>query len=89
MTPTWTEVTGGNWGDRWDIAYGSGSINADRMKRLYMTQPYYSVSRQLLLREGGLDLPDCHGTVRARRLAPAPACSHEYYLKGELVIHRG
>jgi len=33
-TPSWTEVTSGNWGDRWDIAYGSGSINADRMERL-------------------------------------------------------
>ena len=43
VTPTWTEVTGGNWGDRWDIAYGSGSINADRMTRLWMTQPYYGV----------------------------------------------
>ena len=43
VEPTWTEVTAGNWGDRWDIAYGSGSINEDRMQRLYMTQPYYAV----------------------------------------------
>ena len=42
-TPSWTEITAGNWGDRCDIAYGSGSINADRMERLYMTQPYYAV----------------------------------------------
>lgn len=43
VSPTWTEVTSGNWGDRWDIVYGSGSINSDRMQRLYMTQPYYAV----------------------------------------------
>ena len=42
-TPSWTEITAGNWGDRLDIAYGSGSINADRMERLFMTQPYYAV----------------------------------------------
>ena len=34
VEPEWTEVTAGNWGDRWDIAYGSGSINEDRMQRL-------------------------------------------------------
>ncbi len=40
VVPTWTEITGGNWGDRWDIAYGSGAINTDRMPRLWMTAPY-------------------------------------------------
>jgi polar amino acid transport system substrate-binding protein len=24
VTPSWTEVTAGNWGERWDLAYGSG-----------------------------------------------------------------
>ena len=52
VSPTWTEVTGGNWGDRWDIAYGSGSINTDRMERLYMTQPYYAVPEPVLRRTG-------------------------------------
>ena len=48
--PTWAEVTGGNWGDRWDIAYGSGSINADRMTRLWMTQPYYATPNRFFVR---------------------------------------
>ena len=39
VTPSWTEVTGGNWGDRWDLAYGSGAVALDRMDVLYMTQP--------------------------------------------------
>ena len=38
VTPTWTEITGGNWGDRWDITWGSGGDNEDRMTRLWMTQ---------------------------------------------------
>src|SRR3954452_3523994 len=42
VTPSWTEVTAGNWGDRWDLAYGSGAIDFDRMSVLYMTQPSYS-----------------------------------------------
>ena len=43
VQPTWTEVTSGNWGDRFDLAYGSGAINAKRMKVLWMTQPYYYI----------------------------------------------
>ena len=63
VSPPWTEVTAGNWGDRWDIAYGSGAITADRMQRLYMTQPYYTTAKPLLRREG-LDVP---GAERPRR----------------------
>src|SRR3954465_14921843 len=37
--PTWTEVTAGGWSDRFDIAYGSGAINATRMGPPSKTQP--------------------------------------------------
>ena len=47
--PTWTEVTAGGWSDRFDIAYGSGAINATRMEHLYMTQPYYYVPQRFLV----------------------------------------
>jgi ABC-type amino acid transport substrate-binding protein len=30
VTPPWTEITAGKWSDRWDIAFGSGAITADR-----------------------------------------------------------
>ncbi|HEY6691925.1 MAG TPA: transporter substrate-binding domain-containing protein [Solirubrobacteraceae bacterium] len=30
VTPSWTEITAGKWSDRWDIAFGSGAITADR-----------------------------------------------------------
>ena len=40
VTPSWTEITAGKWSDRWDIAFGSGAITADRMTRLWMTAPY-------------------------------------------------
>ena len=84
VEPTWTEVTSGNWGDRWDIAYGSGSINEDRMQRLYMTQPYYAVpngyfvaKRSRYRRAADLD---------GKRIGSCADCSHELYLKGQLKI---
>ena len=83
-TPTWTEVTAGNWGDRWDIAYGSGSINADRMERLYMTQPYYAVPNYYFVATGSRarHAADLDG----KRIGACASCSHELYLKKELEI---
>ena len=83
-TPSWTEVTAGNWGDRWDIAYGSGSINADRMQRLYMTQPYYAVPNYYFV---AADSPARHAAdLDGKRIGACASCSHELYLKGELEI---
>jgi polar amino acid transport system substrate-binding protein len=83
-TPTWTEVTAGNWGDRLDIAYGSGSINADRMQRLYMTQPYYAVPNYYFVATGS---PARHAAdLDGKRIGACASCSHELYLKGELEI---
>jgi polar amino acid transport system substrate-binding protein len=83
-TPTWTEVTAGNWGDRWDIAYGSGSINADRMERLYMTQPYYAVPNYYFV---AAESPARHAAnLNGKRIGACASCSHEAYLKGELEI---
>ena len=84
FAPTWTEVTAGNWGDRWDIAYGSGSINADRMKRLYMTQPYYAVPNMYFVAKGSRyrEPADLDG----KQIGACADCSHELYLKGTLEI---
>jgi ABC-type amino acid transport substrate-binding protein len=82
--PSWTEVTSGNWGDRWDIAYGSGSINADRMQRLYMTQPYYAVPNYYFV---AADSAARHASdLDGKRIGACASCSHELYLKGELEI---
>jgi polar amino acid transport system substrate-binding protein len=83
-TPSWTAVTAGNWGDRWDIAYGSGSINADRMQRLYMTQPYYAVPNYYFV---AADSATRHASdLDGKRIGACASCSHELYLKGELEI---
>jgi polar amino acid transport system substrate-binding protein len=84
VSPTWTEVTGGNWGDRWDIAYGSGSINVDRMARLYMTQPYYAVpNRYFVAKDSPYRTPS---DLDGKKIGACAGCSHELYLKGELAI---
>jgi polar amino acid transport system substrate-binding protein len=84
VEPTWTEVTAGNWGDRWDIAYGSGSINEDRMQRLYMTQPYYAVPNGYFVAKGSRYRHA--GDLEGKTIGSCADCSHELYLKGELKI---
>jgi polar amino acid transport system substrate-binding protein len=83
-SPTWTEVTAGNWSDRWDIAYGSGSVNEERMQHLYMTQPYYAVPNYYFVgpRSRARHAADLDG----KKIGSCTSCSHEAYLKGELVI---
>lgn len=84
VSPSWTEVTSGNWGDRWDLVYGSGSINEDRMERLWMTQPYYAVPNYYFVREDSkFQTPS---DLDGLKIGACSSCSHELYLRGELVI---
>lgn len=84
VTPTWVEITGGNWGDRWDISWGSGGINEDRMTRLYMTQPYYSAPQSFFVHEGSdYQTPS---DLDGRGIGVCASCSHELYLEGTLEV---
>jgi len=84
VTPTWTEITAGNWGDRWDVSWGSGAINADRMERLYMTQPYYSDEQVFYVRDDSpiTDASDLSGMT----VGACAACTHQLYLEGTLEV---
>jgi ABC-type amino acid transport substrate-binding protein len=84
VSPPWTEVTSGNWSDRWDIAFGSGAITADRMERLYMTQPYYATAnRYFVKRDAPYQQPS---DLDGKKIGACVSCSQEAYLKGDLVI---
>ena len=49
VAPQWTEITGGSWGDRWDISIGSMDISRDRMEVLDFAQPYYATPSVLFV----------------------------------------
>ena len=78
------QVVAGNWGNQIDIAYSSGSLNADRMTRLYVTQPYYSTPNLFFVKA---DSPfQTAQDLSGKEVGSCSACSHELYLKGELEI---
>ncbi len=84
VAPQWSEVTAGNWGDRWDIAYGSGAITADRMERLYMTKPYVtSANRYFVRKDSAYQQPS---DLDGKKIGVCSSCSQQAYLNGGLEI---
>ena len=78
------EVVAGNWGNQIDIAYSSGSINGDRMTRLYMTQPYYASPNRYFVKDDSSY--ETAQDLSRKEIGTCSGCSHELYLKGQLVI---
>lgn len=84
VQPSWAEVTSGNWGDRFDIVYGSGAINASRMEHLWMTQPYYFIpQRFVVLASSSAKTPT---DLDGKKVGTCTSCTVESYLKGTLKI---
>ncbi len=84
VAPTWTEVTGGNWGDRWDLAYGSGAIDLDRMDRLYMTQPYYATPADFFVPKDSTVHQSSE--LSGMTVGACAGCTMEEYLRGTLQL---
>src|SRR5829696_247944 len=84
VQPQFSEVTAGSWGDRLDIAYASGAINARRMEVLWMTQPYYYIPQRFLVRD---DSPyRVPADLDGKRIGTCTSCTVEAYLQGTLDI---
>lgn len=84
VAPTWTELIGGNWSDRWDVAFSSIGITEDRMDDLYFTQPYYATPERFFVRDDGPfeSLDDLHGA----RIGVCTGCFADLYLQHTLTI---
>jgi polar amino acid transport system substrate-binding protein len=84
VTASWTEVTGGNWGDRWDLAYGSGAVEYSRMEVLYVTQPYYSTPTPFFVpRSSKAKQPS---DLDGKKVGACAGCTMEKYLRGTLKL---
>jgi polar amino acid transport system substrate-binding protein len=84
VAPQWVEITGGSWGDRWDLAYGSGAIDAERSRYLYVTQPYYIMPAYAFVhKDATFSAPE---DLSGQRLGACASCTHESYLDGTLAL---
>ena len=84
VAPDWSEVVSGKWGDRWDVAWGSGNINADRMTRLWMTQPYRAEPSRFFVRDDAAY--QAPAELSGKKVGACAGCTHEAYLKKTLTL---
>ena len=85
VTPPWSQLVAGHWGDNWDIHVGSVAITYDRMKDLYFTTPYYSTPTVLIVHEKNTTFYRAED-LSGKRIGACVACTFEAYLNGSLKI---
>lgn len=85
VTPPWSQLVAGNWGDNWDIHVGSVAITYDRMEDLYFTTPYYATPTVLIVHQDNTSFHKAED-LSGKRIGACVACTFEAYLNGTLKI---
>jgi polar amino acid transport system substrate-binding protein len=85
VTPPWTQITAGNWGDRWDISVGSMTPTKERLEMLYFTQPYYATPAALFVHESNTTFSK-PSDLSGRRVGACTGCTYDFYLQRTLVF---
>jgi polar amino acid transport system substrate-binding protein len=74
----------GSWGDRYDVAWGSGAITKGRMEKLYVTQPYYSTPANFFVKAGSAYQKPVD--LSGKRIGVCSGCTHQSYLEKKLEL---
>ena len=85
VTPPWSQLVAGNWGDNWDIHVGSVAITFERMENLYFSQPYYATPTVLLIHQDNTTYKEPED-LSGKRIGVCVGCTFEEYLNGTLRI---
>src|SRR6266542_5750601 len=85
VTPPWSQLIAGNWGDNWDIHVGSVAITYERMKTLYFSQPYYATPMVILIHKENSTFKTPED-LSGKRIGVCAGCTFEAYLQGTLQI---
>jgi ABC-type amino acid transport substrate-binding protein len=82
-TPFDSMIAGG-WGDRFDVAWGSGAITSSRLEKLYVTQPYYSTPASFFVAtDSTVTKPE---DLSGKQIGACAGCTHELYLRRTLEL---
>jgi polar amino acid transport system substrate-binding protein len=84
VTAPWDQVIAGSWADHWDVAWGSGALTADRMKSLYVTQPYYSTPANFFVAASSAYTKPAD--LSGKQIGACAGCTHELYLRKTLSL---
>jgi polar amino acid transport system substrate-binding protein len=85
VTPPWSQLVAGNWGDNWDIHVGSVAITFERMNDLYFSQPYYATPTVLLVNKENTSYQEIED-LSDKRIGICVGCTFESYLNHDLKL---
>lgn len=85
VTPPWSQLIAGSWGDNWDIHVGSVAITFERMKDLYFSHPYYATPTVLLVHKENTSYKKLED-LSSKRIGTCAGCIFESYLNGDLKL---
>lgn len=85
VTPPWSQLVAGNWGDNWDVHVGSVAITLDRMSDLYFSTPYYATPTVLLVHQENTSFHKAED-LSGKTIGACVACTFESYLNGTLQV---
>jgi polar amino acid transport system substrate-binding protein len=83
VTPPWSQLVAGRWGDNWDIHVGSVAITYERLKMLYFSQPYYATPTVILIHRRNFNYKTPED-LSGKRIGVCAGCTFESYLLGTL-----
>jgi polar amino acid transport system substrate-binding protein len=78
------EVIAGGWGDRFDVAWGSGAMTTSRMEKLYVTQPYYTTPANFFVKKSSTYKTPAD--LAGKQIGACSGCTHEQYLRKTLSL---
>jgi len=85
VTPPWSQLVSGSWGDNWDIHVGSVAITEKRLQVLYFSQPYYATPTVLLVNNENTTFQKAED-LSGKRIGVCVGCTFESYLRGTLKL---
>jgi polar amino acid transport system substrate-binding protein len=85
VTPPWSQLVAGSWGDNWDIHVGSVAMTYERMNVLYFSQPYYATPTVILVHKRNSTFKTAED-LSGKRIGVCAGCTFESYLLGTLQI---
>lgn len=85
VSPPWSQLVAGGWGDNWDVHVGSVAITNARLESLYFSQPYYATPTVILVHKDNttFKIPE---DLSGKRIGVCVGCTFESYLKGLLEL---
>jgi len=84
ITTPFDAMIAGSWGDRFDVAWGSGAITSSRLEKLYVTQPYYSTPASFFVKADST-ITDPR-QLSGKQIGACAGCTHELYLRRTLEL---